>query len=209
MRVEKLILDIMDQKQVGIIFLSVLLGFIMQTSPGKAITINQSITVYVEGTLGVTIEGPDQMDCVKGEMCSIWLKIVNEGNIRDIIMLTSNISSQGKGWVDYNFWCAETTGECKGKKVENIILTPDIGETRVALQATPYKRVSVPVNITITGWSQTNQTYQSLKSISLNIKEKRGFLGIVQAPGLQTEFIPILFLLAILLYGVKIKEIDG
>ncbi|MFB6088706.1 MAG: hypothetical protein ABEK36_02895 [Candidatus Aenigmatarchaeota archaeon] len=162
------------------------------------------VTVWVEAALGVSIEGKNETICYRGEECGVWLTINNDANIRDKLKLTAGVYPETEGHIFYDFECAETIGECGNKTVENMILTPSINQTQVYLTITPMASenvISQNARIEIFGWSQTNNTYNDLHNVSINMQTKNYIWDPLEAPGLKMISIIILFIASPLIFS--------
>lgn len=176
-----------------------------------------SVTVWVKSVLGVSVWGDENpVICEKGKECGTWLTIQNEGNIRDKLRLTASAPGDCGDHLVYEFECAETVGECEGKEVNNMILTPSISKTKAYLRIMPLASKSVieddcqPKNpkINILGYSTTKKTFNP-DFYEVNITMQSSGDGILsdplETPGLGIEGLIFLFISSILIYGFLIK----
>lgn len=169
----------------------------------------EDVTVWVESSLGISIDGKDTVTCYRGKECGVWLTINNDANIRDKLKLTAEIYPETEGHVLYDFECAETIGECGNKTVENMILTPETNQTQVYLSIMSLASESVidpNTRIEIFGWSQTNNTYNDLHNVSINMETENYVWDPLEAPGLEMTSIIILFIISSLTFSLIIHK---
>jgi len=163
-----------------------------------------TLKVWVEGDVGVVLDGTDTLVVPLGGKNGTWITVKNIGNIDDVIKLEGVLDSTNeyaKDWIKFSFKCSETVGECNDvpssyrHEVNNMRITPDINETQFYLEVTAYKRTIEPMNVTMTAYSMTKYKKDSgLKNIKIKIKNSSGW-SIRELPGLSVYSIPLVLLI--------------
>ncbi|QQG39842.1 MAG: hypothetical protein HYS81_00310 [Candidatus Aenigmatarchaeota archaeon] len=153
------------------------------------------LRLFVEASIGVSVEAPDKVTLNLGEPGGFFMTIVNEGNIRDKIRVEGALVPKND-WVDFAFACTGGLGECDSvlgsgmHTIDNIELTPEINSTTVFVEMEGWRKTSTfskankPV-LALTGYSLTNSTKQSLKAIEVDVVDPNASFGPLAAPELN------------------------
>lgn len=181
----------------------------------------QTLMIWIEGTLGVGPEYDQMLVSTIGEKNGTWVTIHNTGNIRDVLRMEGYINDTGcwpsgtncqyKDWIKFSFQCAESVGLCDDfpssdmKYVEQIVLTPEIDETKFYVEVTGYKLMSPgQAEIIINGYSLSNHTKESgIIRIGLEVRDPTGAYESEELPEISLAFVPLLFLLSGLVFYKK------
>jgi len=171
-----------------------------------------TLKVWVEGDVGVVLEGSNTLIVPLGGKNGTWITVKNIGDIDDTIKLEGVLDSTNeyaKDWIKFSFKCSETVGECDDvpssyrHEVNNMRITPDINETQFYLEVEAYKRTIEPMNVTMTAYSMTKYKKDSgLKNIEIKIKSSGGW-SIRELPGLSFYSIPLVFLIPGIIFYKK------
>ena len=141
-----------------------------------------------------------------GEKRGFFLRIVNEGNIRDKIRVEGTLVPKNE-WIDFAFTCVGGLGECddvlgsETHRIDNIELTPEINSTTVFVELVGWRKTSTfakkdkPV-LALTGFSLSNSTKQSLKAIDINVVDPNAGFGPLAAPELNVYAVLMMVFLA-------------
>lgn len=176
-----------------------LLTFILAVSmvlPLSMADKNTPLEIEIIETVGVELSCPSQINMGLGETKGGYCKIINKGNIRDKIMLEGELPS-GNNWIEFEYICSETIGDCDGHSASNIQLTPEINSTKVYLEVSGYRTGTDSITTSI--WSQTNATKIDTKTTEVDINPKTGTAGPFGAPGMNAYGFMIAVILASLL----------
>lgn len=173
------------------------------------------LRLFVEASIGVRVEAPDNVVLNLGEKGGFFMTIVNEGNIRDKIRVEGVLVPKNE-WVDFAFTCVGGLGECddvlssQAHSIDQIELTPEINSTTVFVEMVGWRKTSTfarankPV-LALTGFSLTNSTKQSLKGIDIEVVDPDAGFGPLAAPELNFYALLLLFVLVgVVAYRIEV-----
>lgn len=164
------------------------------------------LRLFVEASIGVSVDAPDKVTLNLGEKGGFFMTIINEGNIRDRILVEAVLVPKNE-WVDFALTCVGGLGECDAvlnsdaHRINNLELTPEINSTTVFVEMVGWRKTATfakkdkPV-LALTGFSLTNSTKQSLKGIEIDVIDPNAGFGPLAAPELNVYAVALLITLA-------------
>ncbi|MBI4017361.1 MAG: hypothetical protein HY366_00240 [Candidatus Aenigmarchaeota archaeon] len=186
-----------------LILLILLFAFLPQDAQAQQ---QGELRLFVEASIGVSVESPDAITLNMGEPNGFFMTIVNQGNIRDKIRVEGTLVPKND-WTDFAFTCVGGLGDCDSTlgpqphKIDNIELTPEVNATKVFVEIVGWRKSSTfakrdrPV-LALTGFSLTNSTKQSLKAIDIDVVDMNAGFGPLAAPELNAYAVAMLFIMA-------------